>query len=131
MVELPPPATDGAWTLDGHAVPDGVLSLSTGPEHCGWQALTILTTGPRPGERFESSTDVRQYVRDPGNRFANLTFRPFEPSVIAPSDAFFTGYRFESMELWGSHEAGDEVVFMVRDGIWERWPRSSLVLACA
>lgn len=132
QVELrPPPARafpGDPWTIQGQRVATNVISLTLGPETCGYGALVLLTTANRLGQPFHTSDDARQYVRDPDNQFA--TIGRFEPSVARPPDAVFTGYRYGSMELWLSNEAGDDVVFMGRDGIWEQWPRAREMFAC-
>ncbi|MDO8485750.1 MAG: hypothetical protein Q7S35_12490 [Candidatus Limnocylindrales bacterium] len=102
--------------------------MAPGQEHCGYDALLLLTTANRLGERALTSDDARQYVRDPINEFA--TIGRFEPSVARPADAVFTGYIYDGMELWVSPEAGDDVVFMARGGIWEQWPRARELFAC-
>lgn len=132
-VALPPPQAraypGNPWIFQGQRVPTDVLSLTVGPDVCGYGGLLLLTMANHLGQPALTSDDARQYVRDPDNQFA--TIGRFEPSVDRPSDAVFSGYRYGSMELWTSGEAGEDVVFMGREGIWERWPRARELFACA
>ena len=133
LVLLPPPEAreypGDPWTLEGQRVPTEVLALTIGPEVCGYEDLLLLTMARILGQPAQTSDDARQYVRDPKNQFA--TIGKFIPSVEKPPDAVFSGYRYGSMELWTSSQAGFDVVFMARDGVWERWPRARELFACA
>jgi hypothetical protein len=134
VVLLPPQA--GAypgepWTLDGKRVPTEVISLTRGAEVCGYDHVLLLTMAKVLGKPALTSDDALQYVRDPSNQFANATAGSFEPSVEKPPDALFSGYRYGSMELWTSSASGADVIFLARDGVWERWPRARDLFACA
>jgi hypothetical protein len=83
------------------------------------------------GEPYETDLDARQYIRGPGNRFADQTVSSFESSVVPPADAVFTGYRYGSDELWISPTTVDRVIYMVRGGVVEQWPRALEFFACA
>lgn len=74
---------------------------------------------------------ARQYIRDPDNRFSKLTMAEFEDDVALPSDAFDTGYRYGSDELWVSIKSVDRMVFVLRGDRVERWPRARELIACA
>ena len=132
-VALPPPPAHAypgdPWTFQGERVPTGVLALTLGPDVCGFADLLILSMAKALGQRALSSDDALQYIRDPANAFD--TVGHFEPSVAKPPDAYDTGYSYGSMELWRSASVGNDAVFMLRDGIWERWPRARETFACA
>lgn len=117
------------WTFHGKPVPTDVLSLTIGPEVCGYEDLVLVTMAKLLGQPARTSDDARQYVRDPANQFD--TIGRFAPSVEKPPDAVFSGYRYGSMELWTSRQAGPDAVFMARNGVWERWPRARDLFACA
>jgi hypothetical protein len=112
-------------------VPQNVLSLLDGPEHCGFDALALLTMGSPLGNTFQTSEDARQYVRDPGNEFRAQTFESFEPSVQMPNDARFTGFSYGTDELWISDRTIDRMIYVVRAGVAEQWPRARELFACA
>jgi hypothetical protein len=127
--ELPPPSIRGMWTLNGQPAPRNTIQLHAGPEHCGWGSMTLLATANVLGQPI-TPMNAREYVRDPGNLSKDRTVSAFEPSVLPPGDAVFTGYRFGEMELWFIG-LRDDVVFVVRNGIWEQWPRARELFACA
>ena len=128
--ELPQPSI-GAWSRAGEPVPRNILSLREGPEHCGWDSLVILTTGRQLGVPYRRSDEAHTFVRDPEGVVGHHLVAAYESSVLPPDDAAFSGYRSGSLEIWLSPEAGDSAVYVVRGGVWERWPRSREVLGCS
>ncbi len=136
---LSAPVPGKLWSFKGQQVPWNVLSLAKGPGHCGWENVLFLGMNSRLGEPTMSSDDLMEYVRDPSNAWATASDRPdaprtlgrFEPSVPEPADAVFTGYVYhDGMELWRSEAATDDVAFLRRGDVWERWPRSAEPIAC-
>jgi hypothetical protein len=112
-------------------VDTAVISLIARPEQCGFSSLSLLTVGWPLGRAAFTERDARQYVRDPGNAFADKTLATFLPSVTLPDDAIFTGYRYGMDELWVSPETIDSAVYIVRNGVVEQWPRARELFACA
>jgi hypothetical protein len=133
--QLPIPSTEPfpgtAWTRDGQPVDTAVISLIARPEQCGISNLSLLTVGWPLGRAAVTDKDARQYVRDPGNAFADKTLATFLPSVTLPEDAIFTGYRYGMDELWVSPKTIDTAVYIVRNGVVEQWPRARELFACA
>jgi hypothetical protein len=131
---LDPPSTmpfpGTPWALDGRPVENDVIQLIAGPEHCGWQDVLFLTMGWPLGRPAVTSDLARQYVRDPSSTVANATGGPFQPSVPLPADAFFTGYRYGADELWVSTATVDDIIYYVRDGHVEGWPRAPEIIGC-
>jgi hypothetical protein len=134
MSPLPAPSAAAypglAWTMNGHAVSTDVISLLSGPEACGFGQLSLLTAAHRLGNQFHTSADAVQFVRDPNDAFSAQTIGRFAPSVSLPDDALFTGYRYGSDELWTS-QSNPNLVYVIRQGIVEQWPRARELLACA
>jgi hypothetical protein len=133
--QLPIPSTEPfpgtSWTRDGLPVDAAVISLIARPEHCGFSNITLLTVGWPLGRAAVTDKDARQYVRDPGNAFADKTLATFLPSAALPEDAIFSGYRYGEDELWVSPETIDTAVDIVRNGVVEQWPRARELFACA
>jgi hypothetical protein len=133
--QLPLPSTEPfpgtSWTRDGQPVDTAVISLTAQPEQCGFSNLSLLTVGWPLGRAAVTDKDARQYVRDPGNAFADKTLGKFLPSVTLPEDAVFTGYRYGTDELWVSPETIDTTVYLVRNDVVEQWPRARELFACA
>lgn len=130
----PPPAADYPgipWTVGEGDVPGSVIALIVGPAHCGYESVLLLTVGWPLGRAATTSDQARQYVRDPDGTVDHLTLGGFEPSVLLPGDAAFTGYRYGDDQLWTSPGTVHEAVFYVRAGVVERWPRAPELLGCA
>ena len=79
---LPPPVTGKAWTKDGQLVPWSVLSLDTGPQHCGWENILFLRMSSRLGEPTSSNDNLMEYVRDPSNTWATASPNPEEHRTL-------------------------------------------------
>ncbi len=96
---------------------DGVLLERTGAEHCGWEMVRTLTLGGR------------QYVRDPEGVLGDRPLEGrYDPSAVLPSDAASTGHHRGERALWLS--ADRRFLFVVDQSTVERWPASTLTLAC-
>jgi hypothetical protein len=136
---LPPPETAAwpgrQWSFNGRSVPTTVISLFTGPEHCDMEEILLLHFDRQLGRPNAIAATLLEYVRDPENRWFQptsgefVTLGRFEPAVPRPSDAVFTGYRYEGMELWQS-VATDAHVYLQRGDTWESWPRTRTLIGC-
>jgi hypothetical protein len=127
----PPPATSWPgfpWTFRGSAVDRTVITLAPAPTSCKLDGVLVLTMGKRLGEAPATPADARQFVRDTGH--AVSTVGRLEASPSGPSDGFFTGYQYGTIELWLSASAGSDYVFLKRGNVWEKWPRVSTPLTC-
>ena len=135
QTELPPPEIKAfpglPWTHGETRVSTRILMLKAGPEHCGWEHVAILTMGIPLGREFTTEEESRTYVRDHAGRLADRLAGPFVPSVTLLDDAIFTGYRYGSNQLWISPSAADDMVFLVRGTVVERWPRVRMSITCA
>ncbi len=83
---------------------------------------------------MESGRDVNQYIRDPEGVFTQLTDRlrsTYDPNANLPSDAKFSGYVKNSVELWISQTQLDRAVYMVDGSKVERWPKAEQIILCA
>jgi hypothetical protein len=113
-------------------VPASEMVAAAGPEHCGWESATMLTIGWPLSTRAESSSQARQFVRDPNGVVPRtglhgaLGFR-----VSLPSDAYDTGYRYGSVALYLSRSDGGAAAYLVAGSDVERWPRSDPMTLCA
>lgn len=112
-------------------MPFGSITLTAGPSQCGFDSLALMTMGWPLGTVPKNDMFARQYIRDPGNRFSDQTMVAFEENAALPPDAFDTGYRYGSDELWVSIESVDQMVFVRRGDRVERWPRARELFACA
>jgi hypothetical protein len=128
-----PPAWPGRpWTRDGHAVPSAELAAAAGPEHCGWQSVTMLTLGWPPGTAAETAAHARQYVRDPTRTLpASDLSEHLDLDAALPPDAIDTGYRYGPVALYVGRRDADEAVYLVAGRDIERWPRSDPMTVCS
>ncbi len=121
------------WTVDGEHVPAEIIISLTGSEHCGWESATLLHIGSPLGSVNESGRDVNQYLRDPEGVFTRLTDRlrsTYEPNADLPSDAEFSGYVRDGVELWVSQSQIDKAIYMVDGARVERWPKAEPIILC-
>lgn len=120
------PAWPGApWTKNGLEVPREELVLAAGPEHCGWQDSAFIG-----GEALSAPRDEvgPHWVRDPRGV---LTFDPraqaeFRSPAQLPSDAAWTGYAQDGVELWVAPSDRADYVYLVNStdrSDTERWVR--------
>jgi hypothetical protein len=138
-------AVEGVWEdADGNLLPDGtnqdedfslVLHALEGPEHCGWTSVTFLHLGWPLGTRTEPPGDFRQYLRDPQGVLREFHAAEFGSAGSFPSDAEPTGFHRGDWELWSAPSDVDEAVYVVNGdpragGTWERWPRTTEIVAC-
>jgi hypothetical protein len=113
-----PPWTD----RDGCLVRMDVLAESPGPDHCGYERATVLTTGQPVGTPFSTMHDDRQYVRDPDGVYGDPALAAaFDPDATLPPTAVDSGFRRDGVELW--HDPADpSAVWLVGPDRTERWP---------
>jgi hypothetical protein len=107
---------------DGARVPTSKVVSSTGPEHCSWQSMTILTLGDRTKE-------ARMYFAHPVAELRKYFDRPYQQHVPVPDDATDTGYELAGRHLWLSVDQDDAYVGTRTDA--DRWPRPINGLGCA
>jgi hypothetical protein len=133
--ELPAPETapfpGKPWLRGGQPLAPGSITLIQGPEHCGWGSATFLTIGWPLGVVPRDSTQARLYVRDPDGLFADRTLAPFNASTLLPASAVDTGYRYGTDQLWMDEASVDGLVYLVRGGVVEQWPRGRDDIGCA
>jgi hypothetical protein len=138
-------AVEGTWQdADGTPLPDGtdaaddfalVIHTLEGPDHCGWTSVTFLHLGWPLGTRTEPPGDFRQYLRDPQGVLRERLVTPFGADGAFPADAEPTGFHRGGWELWTAPSDVDEAVYVVEGdpragGTWERWPRTTEIVAC-
>jgi hypothetical protein len=120
--ELPASYTDRIglqiWTdVAGEPVPTNKIEAWRGPEHCGWQSMTVL-------EVHHHGT----YVRDPLPELADYFAEPYRAHATLPDDAIDTGYQRDGQRLW---LAADETrVYVGTPDDVEVWPREVKELGC-
>ena len=125
--------SNNIWTVDGEHVPTEIIISHTGPEHCGWESATLLHIGSPLGSVMESGRDVNQYLRDPEGVFTQLTDRlrsTYDPNADLPSDAKFSGYVRDGVELWVSQSQIDNAIYMIDGSRVERWPKAEPIILC-
>ena len=77
---------------------------------------------------------VHEYVKDPFGDLSRYGSRPpvgFEPDADPPSDAEFSGYVKNGVELWISQKQLDNAVYMVDGSAVEKWPRADPMFGCS
>ncbi len=131
----------GPWAdAKGNRLPDGtsdarngfplMIHTFNGDRHCYWESVVFLhmswppgtvLTGP-VGDDFEEGR-FRQYVRDPSGVLGDWFARNFDPDASLPRSARPTGLRRGPWELWVSPSEADRAVYLLKDGMAERWPR--------
>ncbi len=125
-----------AWTTtNGEQVPDGTIRTLTGAEHCEWESSTVLHIGMPLGAVMESGADVHQYISDPEGVYLHPGFArsfktTFNPNATLPSDAKFSGFKRDGVELWISDSELDSAIYMVSDSATERWPKADPRIFC-
>lgn len=149
-VTLTPPAEDpvaaaveGVWSdANDDPVSDGsfsdgplVLSISEGPDHCGWTSVTFMSIAWPPGSASGSNGRDRQYLRDPSGVLSESTAGPLAPSATLPGDAAYTGLHRGDWQLWVAPSDADTAVYIVNAdpaarGVVERWPRVTTPIFC-
>ncbi len=87
--------------------------------HLGWPLGTVS----------QSSTEIRQFIRDPDGVISYGTGDTLAIAVD-PDDARDTGYRNGELELWLSPSDPDAAYLRAGDNV-ERWPRADPVVACS
>ena len=128
--DAPPPYAGHTWTREGRAVSPEELTVISGPEHCEWQSATLLYIRWPPGTSASTSTQLRQYVRDPrGVMSAELRDR-LQLRATLPADARPTGYVSNDYGIYLSRTDQDEAIYVVSPRSVERWPRNQVVGAC-
>lgn len=117
---------------EGRAVSGEVINVIRGADHCGWQSVAFLHVGWPLGTEAQSSTQMRQYVRDPQGVLPPGIIPPtLELAADLPADAAPSGYVADRLELWISPSEVDQAVYLVVEDRTERWPRAEEVIACA
>ncbi|HSW42862.1 MAG TPA: hypothetical protein VLM76_10165 [Patescibacteria group bacterium] len=112
-------------------MPANEVALIEPPPDCYPGAL-LLSLGWPLGRTMVTDLDGRQYVRDTDGRYLDRTSGAFVARASLPSDALFTGYRYEGNELWIAGSTADHEIYFVRSGgVAEAWPRAPAFLACA
>lgn len=122
------------WDVDGEPVSPEIIISLIGPAHCEWESATLLHIGSPLGSVMESGRDVNQYLRDPEGVFNGLEDRlrsTYDPNADLPSDAKFSGYVRNGVELWVSQSQIDIAVYMVDGSTVERWPKAEPIILCA
>lgn len=130
-----------AWTdAEGRELPDGlgepdpnlVINTIKGPEHCGWEDAVIMHLSMPLGAVTKSSSETRQYVRDPEGVLSRPELTAaFDFTATLPDDAEATGMRNGDVELWVAPSSFDKEVYVGRDGRFEAWPRATELIGCA
>jgi hypothetical protein len=117
-------ATRPLWTTArGCRVRVDVAAANRGPDHCGFQAATVIVLGDPPAVgSFRRRGSQRLYVRDPRNVFGDpVTAAAFEAHARLPDDAADTGLRRRAAELWVVR--GDvSAIYLKLPTRTERWP---------
>lgn len=118
------------WTRGGRPVDGQELNSIAGPDHCDWQSAVIMHLGWPLGTVSRSSTEIRQFIRDPDGVIKYGTRHTLAIAVDLPNDARDTGYRNGELELWLSPSDPDAAYLRAGDNV-ERWPRADPVVACS
>jgi len=128
-----PPAWPGKpWSYAGHSVDSEVLTAAAGPSHCSWDSATFLTIGWPLGTRAHSSSQSRQYLRDPAGVVESAPLRgSWMKNPPIPRDAKDTGYTYGALELVLAQSDQDAYIYVISPRDSERWPRSDPQTACS
>lgn len=120
MVDLGPGTR--VWA---HLETGAILTDIPGSSHCGWESARLLHLSHPDG------TLDRQYVRDPdGVLPAEPLLDRYQENVSLPPDAFDSGYRSaDGLAIWFTES--DLSLYVVGDGVAERWPRAREPIGCA
>jgi len=122
-----------AWMYNGQPI-DTTHGMNTiaGPEHCDWQAATIMHLPWPLGTTPTSAAGVRQFIRDPKHVTPQRNLRGIlQLHATLPADAFATGYRYQAIEVYVSPSDQDDAVYVVGPGAIERWQRSDPMTLCS
>ncbi len=123
------------WTdVNGDRVSGEIIYSFPGSDHCGWEKTTFLHIGSPLGASMEPRLVVHEYVKDPFGDLSRYGSRPpvgFEPDADLPSDAEFSGYVKNGVELWISQKQLDNAVYMVDGSAVEKWPRADPMFGCS
>lgn len=120
------PAWPGdSWTKNGGEVSREELVLAAGPEHCAWQDSAAIGGKALSAPRDEVGP---HWVRDPKGV---LVFDPrakaeFRSPAQLPSDAAWTGYAQDGVELWVAPSDSADYVYLLNSADrsdTERWVR--------
>lgn len=138
--DLSPSDFAPAWSdQQGDQLPSGlggadaelVVNTVRGPQHCGWQSVTLLHLAYPIGVATSDVGSRRQYVRDPRSVLPDGTVGGrLDVAVRLPADARDTGFRNGDIELWEADSTIENVVYVGRGGRFEAWPRAIAPLAC-
>lgn len=122
---VPPTWPGDPWTRNGREVSRDELVLAAGAAHCGWEDSAFIA-----GAALTAPPDKRGllWVRDPKGV---LTYDPrakaeFQAQADLPSDATWTGYIQDGVELWAASSDNADYLYLVNnaDGAdIERWVR--------
>ena len=128
-----PPAWPGKpWSYAGHNVDSDVLTAVAGPSHCNWDSATFLTIGWPPGTGALSSSESRQYLRDPTAAVPSVALRgSWMKNPLIPHDANDSGYTYGALKLVLAPSDQDAYVYVVSPRDSERWPRSDPQTTCS
>ncbi|TMC36184.1 MAG: hypothetical protein E6J24_02785 [Chloroflexi bacterium] len=108
------------------------MNTIAGPEHCDWQAATIMHLPWPLGTTPTSAAGVRQFIRDPKHVTPPRNLRGIlQLHATLPADAFATGYRYQAIEVYVSPSDQDYAVYVVGPGAIERWQRSDPMTLCS
>jgi hypothetical protein len=113
------------WYRAGKEVLPREVSLSAGPEHCGWERATFLGAEELPAPKDARG---RLWVRDPEGALDHFPGAKagFMARATLPPDAEFTGYESGHLELWTAPSDFPEHIYVVNDldpTDVERWVR--------
>jgi Immunoglobulin-like domain of bacterial spore germination len=118
----------GRWTDDqGQSVPEDVLTVYFGAEHCSWGDIVFL----RLGTNARTDQDAPTYIRDTTGELADLSRGTWAIVRDLPRGAAFAGIRTGAWELW-TDPSDPDAVFLVNgdSGRIERWPALESAVAC-
>jgi hypothetical protein len=126
----PPQAYPGpAWEKDDRSIDPEELNTVAGPDHCDWQSVVMMHLGWPLGTVARTVEQSRQFIRDPDGSIEGFRGQ-LMTSVELPTDARYTGYHLDELELWLSPSEPDGVYLRIGNDV-ERWPRADPVIACA
>ena len=107
------------------------MEAAAGPEHCGWQSATLLTIAWPPGTNASTSSQARQYIRDPMDAMQSQYLKgSWARNPPLPLDASDTEYRYGLLKLLLAPSDVDRYVYVVAPKDSERWPRSDPMSVC-
>jgi hypothetical protein len=117
------------WTdREGCIIRIDVLTQQVGPDHCGWEKATVLTTGRPLGARYTTPSTDQQYIRDPEGVFGDPALAAaFDPDATLPATAVDSGFRRDGVQLWYD-PADPSAVWMVGPDRTELWPAGGPLL---